>query len=108
MTRSFLTLCLPATNFQRIFNFKHFNKAQSVVFRDLYHTDKHVVVTAPTGAGKTTLFELAFLHMLNTEQQGKAVYLAPMKALCSERFLDWKERLASIGCDVLMMTVRLV
>jgi replicative superfamily II helicase len=96
---------LPAANFQRIFKFKHFNKAQSVAFRDLYHSDKHVVVTAPTGAGKTTLFELAFLHMLNSEPNGKAVYLAPMKALCSERFNDWKSRLASIGCDVLMMTV---
>jgi ATP-dependent DNA helicase HFM1/MER3 len=41
-----------------------------VAFRDLYHTDRNVVITAPTGAGKTVMFELAFLNMLNSSHDG--------------------------------------
>ena len=64
-------LYLPASPERLIFPFSHFNMAQTVAFRDLYETDKNVVITAPTGAGKTVMFELALLRMLASESSGK-------------------------------------
>ena len=61
-----------ARQFQSIFSFAKFNKAQTIAFHDLYSTDKNVVVTAPTGAGKTVMFELALLRMLSCDADAKA------------------------------------
>ncbi|KAI8504904.1 ATP-dependent DNA helicase MER3 [Branchiostoma belcheri] len=57
---------------------------------------------APTGSGKTVIFELAIIRLLvrlgNTPvYNAKIVYMAPMKALCSERYLDWKEKFGPLG-----------
>eukprot|EP00955_Chlamydomonas_euryale_P105857 365664-Chlamydomonas_euryale.AAC.15 len=63
-----------------------------------------MVVSAPTGAGKTGVLELALLRMLSKQLdrggltlQGrrggaKAVYLAPLRALVQERLGDWRKR----------------
>ena len=85
---------------------------------------------APTGSGKTAIFELAILktlrsmpiHNEGTETRRLAVYLAPTKvrrlihlhviapqliqaqALCSERFHDWKTRFSPLGLTCLELT----
>ena len=59
-------------------------------------TDDNVVVSAPTGAGKTVLFEIAMLKALQADQEAQAVYIAPTKSLCTERFNDWNKRLRPI------------
>ncbi|KAI0306724.1 P-loop containing nucleoside triphosphate hydrolase protein, partial [Multifurca ochricompacta] len=57
--------------------------------------------TAPTGSGKTVLFELSIIHMLvNSSGRGdteKCVYVAPTKALCAERIRDWTEKFGPVG-----------
>ena len=55
---------------------------QSHVFDSVYSTDSNVLVSAPTGAGKTDVALLAVLRAL--DGGGKAVYIAPMKALATE------------------------
>ncbi|KJE90469.1 DEAD/DEAH box helicase [Capsaspora owczarzaki ATCC 30864] len=87
-------------------SFAHFNRVQSVCFDTLVSTDSPVVVCAPTGAGKTALFELAILRLLMQRPQRdfKAVYMAPIKALCSERFEDWKSKFEPHGCRCLELT----
>lgn len=60
------------------------------------HSD-NMVVSSPTGSGKTVVFELSIIRMLEASEYGKAVYLAPTKALCGERFKDWSARFAGIG-----------
>ncbi|KAG5724012.1 ATP-dependent DNA helicase MER3 [Termitomyces sp. T112] len=56
---------------------------------------------APTGSGKTVLFELAIIRMLslpdNTDRHMKCVYIAPTKALCSERYRDWTTKFDPLG-----------
>lgn len=37
----------------------------------LYHTDKNVLLGAPTGSGKTISAELAMLHLFNTQPDMK-------------------------------------
>ncbi|XP_068757801.1 probable ATP-dependent DNA helicase HFM1 [Montipora capricornis] len=65
------------------------------------YTDRPMVVCAPTGSGKTVIFELAIIRQLMNSGGGvssaKVVYMAPMKALCSERFHDWKEKFERFG-----------
>ena len=47
-----------------------------------------VVVSAPTGAGKTYVFEL--LHQAR-HLQGQAVYTVPTRALANDKYAEWKE-----------------
>ncbi|KIR98655.1 hypothetical protein L804_04231 [Cryptococcus deuterogattii 2001/935-1] len=85
---------------RKLFKFLCFNKVQSEVFDDVYESDENLVVSAPTGSGKTTIFELAFLHNLSFRTpkdwlKPLAVYIAPTKALCNEKAKDWQERLGT-------------
>ena len=51
------------------------------------------------------MFELALLRMLIREpESARAVYLAPTKALCSERTRDWSARYGAVGCGVVELT----
>ncbi|OWT36856.1 ATP-dependent DNA helicase HFM1/MER3 [Cryptococcus neoformans Bt1] len=84
---------------RKLFKFPCFNDVQSEVFDDVYQSDENLVVSAPTGSGKTTIFELAFLHNLSFRTPDDsvkplAVYIAPTKALCNEKAKDWQERLS--------------
>lgn len=56
-----------------------------------------MVVSAPTGAGKTTIFELAMIRAIERGLDGKIVYLAPMRALCTEKLAQWKAKLAELN-----------
>lgn len=59
-------------------------------------TNENIVVTAPTGAGKTVLFELAMIRLWQNEKEGQVVYIAPTKSLCSERVKDWSQKFSNI------------
>ncbi|GAA6048956.1 hypothetical protein JCM3770_007137 [Rhodotorula araucariae] len=80
--------------FRSLWRFGVFNAVQSVCFDTVYHTDENVVISAPTGAGKTVLFELAILRLFTSASanEAKVLYMAPTKSLCSERTLDWKRK----------------
>jgi DEAD/DEAH box helicase/Helicase conserved C-terminal domain len=53
-----------------------------------------VIVSAPTGAGKTYIFEL--LHE-SRHLKGQAVYTVPTRALANDKFAEWKERGWDVG-----------
>jgi replicative superfamily II helicase len=59
-------------------------------------TDENIVVTAPTGAGKTVLFELAMIRLWQKEKEGQVVYIAPTKSLCTERANDWNAKFSKM------------
>lgn len=83
--------------FESLYNhkFSHFNPIQSQMFHVLYHTDRNVLVGAPTGSGKTITGELAMLRLFNVHPTGKIIYVAPLKALAKERLLDWQKKLGT-------------
>ncbi|XP_026529952.1 probable ATP-dependent DNA helicase HFM1 [Notechis scutatus] len=90
------------TQFRNIFKeFPYFNFIQSKALDDLLYTDRNFVICAPTGSGKTVMFELAVTRLLIKVPipwlNIKIVYMAPIKALCSQRFDDWKEKFGPIG-----------
>ncbi|XP_022085821.1 probable ATP-dependent DNA helicase HFM1 [Acanthaster planci] len=87
--------------YRSVFPFPYFNIVQSKVLDDVLYTDKHMVVCAPTGSGKTAVFELAIVHLLmamkSSAVKAKIVYMAPIKALCSQRCQDWKDKFEPLG-----------
>ncbi|XP_017399619.1 probable ATP-dependent DNA helicase HFM1 isoform X3 [Cebus imitator] len=97
------------TKFRSIFKeFPYFNYIQSKAFDDLLYTDRNFVICAPTGSGKTVVFELAITRLLMEVplpwSNVKIVYMAPIKALCSQRFDDWKEKFGPIGLNCKELT----
>jgi len=79
--------------FENLYKFKYFNPIQTQIFFALYHTDKNILIGAPTGSGKTIMAEFAMFRLFNESPQLKIVYIAPLKALAKERLMDWQERL---------------
>ncbi|KAL5529500.1 hypothetical protein ACEPAG_5485 [Sanghuangporus baumii] len=93
--------------YRGIFKFGVFNAVQSKCYDTIMETTENMVVSAPTGGGKTVLFELGLIAMLmNSRHQSssKCVYVAPTKALCSERTRDWAAKFEPLGIKCCEMT----
>ncbi|THH19463.1 hypothetical protein EW146_g1691 [Bondarzewia mesenterica] len=94
--------------YRGLFKFGVFNAIQSTCFDAMTQTNKNMVISAPTGSGKTVLFELAIIRMImtsgNQANAAKCVYMAPTKALCSERFRDWESKFRGLGIKCCEMT----
>ena len=91
--------------FQVIFPFKRFNKMQSELYPQVYDDLASLVVSSPTGSGKTCVLELALVKLFSTNPAAKVVYMAPTKALCNERCEDWKAKfMEKVGMDVKLVT----
>nr|XP_015210859.1 PREDICTED: probable ATP-dependent DNA helicase HFM1 isoform X2 [Lepisosteus oculatus]XP_015210860.1 PREDICTED: probable ATP-dependent DNA helicase HFM1 isoform X2 [Lepisosteus oculatus] len=88
--------------------FPYFNYIQSKALDDLLYTGKNFVACAPTGSGKTVLFELVIIRLLMEEQAPwshiKIVYMAPIKALCSQRYENWKQKFGPLGLNCKELT----
>uniref|UniRef100_A0A3B3YXN9 Probable ATP-dependent DNA helicase HFM1 n=1 Tax=Poecilia mexicana TaxID=48701 RepID=A0A3B3YXN9_9TELE len=91
-----------SVKFRSIFSeFPFFNYVQSKALDDVLYTNKNFVACAPTGSGKTVLFELAIIRLLMETQEPwrdvKAVYMAPIKALCSQCYDSWSKKFGPLG-----------
>lgn len=60
---------------------------------------KSVVMAVPTAAGKTLVAELALLKAV-LQDKGHVLYIAPLKALASEKFNDFKRKYEPLGINV--------
>ncbi|KAM9789256.1 LOW QUALITY PROTEIN: putative ATP-dependent DNA helicase HFM1 [Neosynchiropus ocellatus] len=99
---------IPA-KFRSVFDeFPFFNYIQSKAIDDVLYSDKNFVACAPTGSGKTVLFELAIIHLLMESSEPwtdvKAVYMAPIKALCSQCFENWSKKFGPLGVNCKELT----
>ncbi|KAI1613005.1 nucleotide-sugar transporter-domain-containing protein [Exophiala viscosa] len=89
-----------------VFKFEIFNAVQSKCFAHAFKTDDNLVVSAPTGSGKTVIMELAICRIMG-ESRGtdfKVVYQAPTKSLCSERFADWQTKFGALNLQCAELT----
>lgn len=90
---------------------------QSEAFPVAYGSDTNMLISAPTGSGKTGVMELAILRLLSQrlDPSGaslaaplagsrKVVYLAPTKALVQEKHRDWSARFGAVGLRCLELT----
>ena len=55
-----------------------------------------VVIDAPTGAGKTRVFEL-FVKSTEAQKLGQAVYTVPTRALANDKWSEWKKLGWNVG-----------
>lgn len=94
--------------------YQEFNHLQSEMSNVIANSDDNVIVSSPTGSGKTALFEMAMCRLFATNPAGgtrvvsnskKIVYIAPNKALCEERHADWSKRLAQIDPSIVCATI---
>ncbi|XP_045772503.1 probable ATP-dependent DNA helicase HFM1 [Maniola jurtina] len=89
--------------YQHVFAYRYFNIVQSGVIEDALYSNKSIVVCAPTGSGKTVVFEMAIVQLLmeledrNYTGDFKIIYMAPVKALCTERLTEWHSKFTRLG-----------
>ena len=96
----------------KCFNFQFFNEIQSAVFDKSFNSDENLLITAPTGAGKTNIAlvtilreiekELKLKNMNNIDDKFdfskfkwdfKVLFLVPLKALANEFINKFTEQL---------------
>ncbi|TVY22859.1 ATP-dependent DNA helicase [Lachnellula hyalina] len=91
---------------RQVFPFQLFNAVQSKSFTPIYKTNDNVVISSPTGSGKTALLELAICRAIEGHGSGqfKIVYQAPTKSLCSERMRDWTKKFSHLNLSCAELT----
>ena len=89
-----------------VFRYPLFNAIQSKCFPIAYHSNNNLVVSAPTGGGKTAILEMAICRLVSgfKTDHFKIVYMAPTKSLCSERQRDWQARFAALDLQCAELT----
>ena len=89
-----------------LFPFPLFNAIQSKCFHSAYSSDDNLVLSAPTGSGKTVVMELAICRLLNVlkDERFKVVYQAPTKSLCAERWRDWNSKFSALDLKCAELT----
>lgn len=75
--------------------FEKFNQVQSRVF-EICENNCNCVIAAPTSVGKTVCAELFMSHEVRV-RGGKAIYLAPLRALAKEKIDDWTSSSSIFG-----------
>lgn len=60
---------------------------------------KNVLLSVPTAAGKTLVAELCMLKKV-IHENGRCLYIAPLKALVSEKCEDFQNKYASLGITI--------
>ena len=70
---------------------EEFRPAQAKAVRAGLLDGKNLLVCTPTASGKTLIAEMALMSAI-LSGRGKGVYLAPLKALASEKYKEFKEK----------------
>ena len=86
------------------------------------HNNENVLVTAPTGSGKSVCAIAAIVHHMQQTPNQKIIYTSPIKALSNQKYHKFKHKLKSIATigiitgnkkigtqnDVLIMTAEIL
>lgn len=74
------------------YSYSHFNPMQSDFIDHLQDINKNIIISASTGAGKTTVAELSIaMNLFYYKGKKKAIFLAPMKSLTEQKLREWKD-----------------
>jgi DEAD/DEAH box helicase len=97
---------------QRLWPFETFNAVQSAVLEVAAGSDENLVLSAPTGCGKTAVFEMCIARLLQeaaaqgTPRLGnqRVIYIAPLKALCQQTLDLWTAKFGPLGLRLAEVT----
>ncbi|XP_028088583.1 DExH-box ATP-dependent RNA helicase DExH17-like [Camellia sinensis] len=72
--------CISEVSVQFLSSRQYFNSLQSECFSACFQSDVNMVISAPTGSGKTIFFELCILRLLSRfiSTEGRFIYLKRM------------------------------
>lgn len=93
--------------------YKSLNRIQSRLCESALKSKEHLLLCAPTGAGKTNVALLTMLQEIGNHlnedgsvklDEFKIIYIAPMKSLVQEMVGSFSKRLAPFGITVGEMT----
>ena len=73
-------------------NITDFRKFQEQAIEVGLLTGKNLLITTPTGSGKTLIGELAILNNLLRNEDKKALFLVPLKAVASEKYEEFSRK----------------
>ncbi|KAH0790580.1 U5 small nuclear ribonucleoprotein [Histomonas meleagridis] len=85
-------------------SFTTLNRIQSKICKTALETDNNILVSAPTGAGKTNIALLCILREFHVRPESKVIYVAPMKSLVQEMVGSFTYRLQEYGKVVVELT----
>ena len=95
------TLQLPEFFKQKYTHFPSLTPIQTKAIKAGLLENKSQLICAPTASGKTLVGSMA---IVNSIEQGKSLYLVPLKALANEKFKEYKELFADTKYSVGMAT----
>ena len=89
--------CLPTVDFPHMeFPFEYFNPVQTEFLKKGIDSNNNVVVSSATSSGKTVIAETVIAQTLKkirlSHPMAKAVYISPLRALCSEKYQTWSSK----------------
>lgn len=64
----------------------------------LVSEDKNVCITTSTSSGKTAIFHMAALEILEKNPEAKIIAVYPMRALGSQQVESWQKKLENVKC----------
>lgn len=100
---------LPKWSRKAFDGFKSLNRIQSRLCKSALESDEHLLLCAPTGAGKTNVALLCILREIGKHlnedgsvrvDEFKCIYIAPMKSLVQEMVGNFTKRLEPYGIAV--------
>ncbi|KAF7255818.1 hypothetical protein EG68_07047 [Paragonimus skrjabini miyazakii] len=96
--------------YRSIFKFDELNSVQTVLCDEIFFSSRSLVVSAPTGCGKTVIFELNIIKYLiectkiESDEISCVLYIAPLKSLCTEKFVEWEKKFAHTTMTCILST----
>ncbi|MBU1995627.1 MAG: DEAD/DEAH box helicase [Candidatus Omnitrophica bacterium] len=81
-------------------NIKDLYPPQAEAIKKNVLNGKNLLMSVPTAAGKTLIAELSMIKALLTNPESRCLYIAPLKALASEKYKEFKAKYKPLGIDV--------
>lgn len=76
----------------RVLRYSTFSRVQGYCLESIFNNWDNLLINAPTGSGKTHIFEVALLYqylVYENKEKFKSVLIVPIKSLCSEVAATW-------------------
>ena len=74
----------------------------------LVYENKNVCITTSTSSGKTAIFHMAALEILERDPDAKIIAVYPMRALGSQQEESWQKKLKNVKCGRIDGTIEIL